>query len=60
MVVRLRKYPDWICYECGTKYGKIKSLCATYHRELCPVCKKRKSVTQPRDFGYPRIPGFKY
>jgi len=25
-----------------------------WHMEICPVCGERKSVTEPRDFGYPK------
>ncbi len=42
----------WICTECAHIYGGKQPMdhLATYHEELCSVCDKTKSVTQPRDF----------
>jgi hypothetical protein len=58
------KQPDWVCHDCGTKYGNWYSLtgeytgpkshCATYHESLCNVCGQVKAVTEARDYGYLR------
>lgn len=49
---------NWICYECAIKLGghpsksrAVCSWCATYHVDVCDVCKETKNVTEPRDFG---------
>lgn len=52
--------PEWVCTDCGTKYGSWhqgkycgpKVHYATYHVDLCGVCKKEKECTEARDFGY--------
>lgn len=52
------EYGDWICGDCGKKYGRIIDghIC-TMHIGRCDWCKRRRvSVTQPRDFGYPPMP----
>lgn len=56
------KYPDWICYECGTKYGAWyqngvytgpSNHCSTNHMGSCGICKNQDvSVTEPRDYGH--------
>lgn len=45
-------YPDWICYECGMKYGRSEPRKSTWHIGRCDICGETKSVTQPRDFGH--------
>lgn len=51
----IRKYPHWICAECGNKFGSVpKDHVATFHYGICGWCKKENvAVTQPRDYGYP-------
>jgi hypothetical protein len=56
---KFKPYPDWICSDCGMKYGKPRTDVSTFHMAKCDVCGNKKSVTQPRDYGYPTIPGFK-
>lgn len=55
------KQIDWVCNDCGVKYGKWyqpggvlpEVHCATYHINTCDVCNaKDVAVTEPRDFGY--------
>ena len=43
----------WVCKDCGLKYGNhdIRGV-ATWHTETCEICKRSKSVTEIRDFGY--------
>lgn len=63
----MKPYPTWCCYECGknarefsTKAGhKVGPmiLVSTYHEDTCDVCGETKSVTEPRDFGYPIFDG---
>lgn len=54
----MKKYPTWVCFDCGTKYGKPAGVCTT-HLGVCDVCGEESSVTEPRDFGYPGFPGYK-
>ena len=45
--------PDWVCSECGLKYGARRPGLATWHLDECGVCgRKDIAVTEPRDFGY--------
>lgn len=55
------KQINWVCNDCGSKYGKWyqpggippKAHCATYHLDACDVCgASNVAVTEPRDFGY--------
>jgi len=52
-------YPTWVCRECGLKASKdmdnipLAFQLSTYHIDICGVCGKEKSVTEPRDFWYP-------
>lgn len=47
----------WICADCGKKHGRIlENHLSTWHEDLCHWCGKCKSVTEPRDFGYPPEP----
>ena len=49
-----REYPDWICYDCGSKHGRTsEGHLATWHIGDCGWCGANKAVTQPRDYGYP-------
>jgi hypothetical protein len=51
-----RKYPSWVCRECGMAASGGKSFAlSTYHLDECDVCGKEKEVTQPRDFFYPKF-----
>jgi len=51
-----KKYPYWVCRECGLKASNGKSFdISTYHKGKCGVCKKVKAVTEPRDFFYPKF-----
>lgn len=69
----LKKYPSWICDDCGTKarnleldnrhYKKgerapLKLSISTYHEGKCKVCKQIKNVTEPRDYYFPDIKYF--
>lgn len=49
-------YPSWICNSCGKKYGSNTSgsVFSTWHIGECGWCKQKTSVTEPRDFGYPK------
>ena len=55
----MNDYPVWVCSDCGWNAQPDKSqvfLVSTYHTGTCGVCKKKKAVTEPRDFGYPTFP----
>ena len=45
------EYPEWVCINCGIRYGRTKCGLATWHRGVCDLCKARADVTEPRDFG---------
>lgn len=59
-----KKYPAWICHECGVAYGGWykKSVYvgpenhyATMHQGDCELCGATDvTVTEPRDYGYLR------
>jgi len=54
--VTRNNYPPWTCSDCAYKAGgkwKDKHI-ATFHQNICPVCGELKSVTEPRDYGYPK------
>lgn len=56
------EYPQWICYECGIKYGNknikddSRRTMITFHENLCSWCDQMKSVCHPRAYGYPQPP----
>lgn len=47
---------DYICHDCGMKYGKPRSSCATFYHGYCDYCNKNKIVTESRDYCYPELP----
>jgi hypothetical protein len=52
-----RDYPVWVCTECAEKAGgRMRREYATWHVDLCGVCAALRTVTEPRDFGYPPFP----
>jgi hypothetical protein len=51
----MNDYPLWICESCAAIATNIKPKCASYHNDICSVCNLYKSVTQPRDYGYPEL-----
>lgn len=50
-------YPSWICSDCAKLVSchSTYSILATFHEGICDVCLKEKSVTEPRDYGYPDV-----
>jgi len=55
------QYPDWICDECGMRYGRwyqpgvvhSENHYATYHLGECECCNNTEVlVTEPRDYGH--------
>lgn len=49
-------YPIWVCSECALDAGgKNSRTVSTFHMNICPVCGKYVPVTEPRDFGYPKL-----
>lgn len=46
-----KDYPQWTCWECGSKHGKRSPRIATWHYGKCDVCENNNNVTEPRDFG---------
>ena len=51
-------YPHWVCQECAKKHGghSRHGSIATWHPDICDVYNGWKTVTEPRDFGYPDLP----
>lgn len=49
-------YPDWVCVECGERYGNRMPKVATWHNGVCGVCGQERIVTEPRDFGHLNLP----
>lgn len=48
-----RRYPDWICADCGKRLGRSQPQdFAFWHKDTCGVCKKTTDVIEPRDFGH--------
>jgi len=52
-------YPSWICGQCAIDHGGIwkKGHVATFHDGFCGWCSQIRSVTQPKDYGYPAYEG---
>ena len=52
-----KKTIDWVCQDCGMKYGNPRNAVSTWHDDTCDVCGKENiPVTEPRDFNYlPRL-----
>lgn len=56
MKPKKNKYPSFICHECATKVGGILKVgISTWHLGNCDVCGELKSLTEPRDYGYPEF-----
>lgn len=58
-------YPQWICSECGNRYGRWPDgHLGTFHHpnpddeiDRCGWCGSReRNLTEPRDFNYPPHP----
>lgn len=49
-------YPDFVCMNCGTKYGRKIPDIATWHVGRCDLCGKKAPLTEPRDFGHLTLP----
>ena len=46
----------WICVDCAKQHGATMhpEHIATWHKDACAVCGEEKTVTEPRDFRWPR------
>jgi hypothetical protein len=55
--VKIDRYgtPFCICSECASKVAKRMPTCATFYTDICDVCCEWKSVTHPRNYGYPKV-----
>ena len=44
----------WICAPCALRAGAayIPGHCSTFHTDVCGVCRRRGTVTEPRDFAW--------
>ena len=54
MTEEKKTYPDWICWDCGNKYGEKKFILFTWNEDICGWCEKKTGVTEPKDFSYPK------
>jgi len=52
MFPRANHQPDWVCSDCGLKFGDKLPTLATFHTGECGVCGDKVAVTEPRDYGY--------
>lgn len=43
-------YPEFVCLECGLKYGKCTPAEATWYHGQCEVCGEVTQVTDPIKF----------
>jgi len=56
-------YPAWICWNCGSKIGRmLDNNAVTVHHgnpddpsDKCGWCGSKESLTEPRDFRYPKL-----
>lgn len=48
-------HPQWVCIDCGKRYGSREPSIATWHKAECGICGFTKAVTEPRDFGYLKV-----
>ena len=61
--MKLKPYPTWVCIDCAretlrqNKHRNPFNGIATFHIEACNVCGDVCSVTEPRDFDYPKFKG---
>ena len=55
---KLKSYPHWVCNDCGLKASGGRSFkISCYHEGKCEVCGKIKTVTEARDYYYPKFEG---
>lgn len=48
---------DWICIPCGKQHGiPATGSIVTFNEAVCGWCGEKKSVTAPRNYGYPPLP----
>ncbi len=59
-----QKYPDQVCRDCAKEaldpmeWQDLGERVYTMWSGVCPVCEEVKSVTAPRNFGWPMFKGF--
>ena len=51
-IVVAPEQPTWVCYKCGVKHGSFRAGIATWHQDVCDVCKEKQACTPPVNFGY--------
>jgi len=60
MKKKLKEYPTWVCFLCGLHASNKRCFeVSCCHIGICGVCGKETSVTEPRDFFYPKFKGHK-
>ena len=53
--LRENRTSDYCCVDCGVKFikkDKMNITIATFHKSICGVCGKEKSVTHIRHYNY--------
>ena len=53
MKKKIKFTSDYICHDCGIKYGKPKAGAITIHQGKCGVCGKTTGICHQRNYGYP-------
>ena len=51
--MKIQFYSDYICHDCGVKYGTARDGVTTVHQNDCGVCGKNTGVCHQRNYGYP-------
>lgn len=48
----IKFYSDYVCIDCGKKYGKPRGGMTTSHTDICGICRKKKSLCHQRNYGW--------
>ena len=43
---------DYICHDCGTKYGEPRNGVSTVHQGTCGICGKETGVSHQRNYNW--------
>lgn len=46
-------YPRWVCRDCALQANGRTTDIVSVHNDICGVCADLKTVSSPRDWGYP-------
>ena len=49
-------YPLWVCHDCALASNpQVRRSISCWHDDICDVCNRWLQVTQPRDYGNPKL-----